>query len=841
MKQDHRQLKWSSQGIIAGVFFLCIFFFSLTNIPVFINGVKENVAQKTRLEALPSALLKSYNEHFLQRSDFVNIIGLGARIAGQRVLNDVVRLKDDHLYRLETNRDVSNEAKSVSELQRYLGTIDVPLVYMQVPIRMEDKASQLPEGLSDYSNEMVQKIVQALQDDGIDVLDMQQKALSEGIRVNSLFFHTDHHWTIEGSLWATRIFIDHIQSKYRWDIDDADIQDANLTKQVFKQSFLGSYGRRVGKYFGGMDDITIIKPKRKMMMQAIIPNASRTEDINREGSFDETILYMDNVTSHSYFTTNPYAVYTGADRDEMIIWNRDAANAQKLLVIKDSYGLPVVSFLSLCFREVRALDLRYYMGMPLVQYIEQMQPDAVLFVYNQGAVTGASDNRMFEFGTEESKNKGDNYLLEPQAFVIERGMTSWVSNVSQRLTSAAKGKPITLSAQIDSRYIQRTTMNARFHWIDYDGMDFSTISELRKKGSASLSHTQYASTVMLPDKAKGLRTIEWLFSDRDALVIRDPKLDIGTDVKTWSAAIEFNEQYGFNLLDAKMSQDQLHGHTYSMPVLRDAHIVIPARNHDYTYRKIYDYIVPDVEYTLSISEVECTEGSAKSIDIVLFNFFTNQVVQRQSFDVRKGKQEWTFKTPPGLSLCKLIAYSGPRAKSANNEVHLRGLALYREASLKSHLMNDQTANMQYKGIQLIVDNQDDESNKPLTLYSGLVPGASYLLKLDEITVSQGQAKHIDAALYDCENKKVYSSYCFFVDQKESSWYISLPTNASKLTSVILYAGSRGATQGNSISVGSASLELLDYPVPSSVIEMKHSYMELALNSFRYRQVGFSQE
>jgi len=75
-------------------------------------------------------------------------------------------------------------------------------------------------------------------------------------------------------------------------------------------------------------------------------------------------------------------VYLTGDRDRFIIKNKATLSNKKILLLKDSFGVPVGAFLSLIAKEVDMLDLRYYKDEPLKDYIEKTKPDIVVFCYN---------------------------------------------------------------------------------------------------------------------------------------------------------------------------------------------------------------------------------------------------------------------------------------------------------------------------------------------------------------------------------------------------------------------------------------------------------------------------
>ena len=69
---------------------------------------------------------------------------------------------------------------------------------------------------------------------------------------------------------------------------------------------------------------------------------------------------------------------------------------KKILIIKDSFSLPVYSFLSLGIKEVRAIDMRLF-DENVVEYAAAYNPDLVILMYNADSFAPP----MFDFHLSE--------------------------------------------------------------------------------------------------------------------------------------------------------------------------------------------------------------------------------------------------------------------------------------------------------------------------------------------------------------------------------------------------------------------------------------------------------
>jgi len=110
----------------------------------------------------------------------------------------------------------------------------------------------------------------------------------------------------------------------------------------------------------------------------------------REGRFEDTVLYMENLKK-DYYNNNTYATYGGGDFRLQIVKNNLNQDGPKIVVVRDSFACVVTPFLALHTSELHVCDVRdgdYYVGdkVNIEEYIKQVQPDYVIVLY-----TGVDD------------------------------------------------------------------------------------------------------------------------------------------------------------------------------------------------------------------------------------------------------------------------------------------------------------------------------------------------------------------------------------------------------------------------------------------------------------------
>ncbi len=158
-----------------------------------------------------------------------------------------------------------------------------------------------------------------------------------------------------------------------------------------KKSFVGSQGKRVGKYYTDIDDIRLYIPKFKTNLTYSLFNSENNLIKNRKGDFYNSLINVEDMESKDVYKSK-YESFLDTD-DEVHIVNNNTHNTKKILFIKDSFAKPVAGYMSLNFKETRLLDLRYFKG-NTYDYIKKYNPDIVVMLYNPSSI---KNEDMFNF------------------------------------------------------------------------------------------------------------------------------------------------------------------------------------------------------------------------------------------------------------------------------------------------------------------------------------------------------------------------------------------------------------------------------------------------------------
>ncbi|MCD8242085.1 MAG: hypothetical protein LUD73_06915, partial [Lachnospiraceae bacterium] len=354
------------------------------------------------------------------KNSYINLNGLYARLTGQITCNDIVRLNDGMLT-AETMKQLDMElrAESISELDGYLEEKGIEFLYVQAPDKVDQEKELMPDGITNYTNENADELLASLDEAGVTTLDLHPYTSATAELSETYFYRTDHHWNALGGFVGFQKITEYIQEKFPETEINEEILSLNQWEIHTKEDwFLGSRGKRVGIYFGGVDDLMWITPKFETKISCSIPYRNEFY----KGTFEEANIREEYYESNEpdYFNKSAYNVYIGGDRALVQHRNADAASDLKLLIIKDSFTLPMQAFLSTEFQEVDVIDLRHYTAGTLVDYIEDSQPDMVIQMMYPGSF---SNDKLFSYGLKEAveeEERGSLTVLSEESILIDQ-------------------------------------------------------------------------------------------------------------------------------------------------------------------------------------------------------------------------------------------------------------------------------------------------------------------------------------------------------------------------------------------------------------------------------------
>lgn len=347
-------------------------------------------------EAARAYVAHELAERFPRKNDFVDLNGASCHVAGFRLCNHRLRYRDGTLGRSyeaftgEHARNVPSRIRMESVCCRKRG---IPYLLVVPPCRIDLDGRLFPRGWEvPNPNQAGMGVVRELETEGIPVLNLIPVFAATPESVRRGFFETDHHWRYETALRATGMVVDRLAEL----LGDGSLKaHPNLDGRNWEwredgEGFLGSHGRRVGRYFGGSSRFRYCVPRFETSLRR--RNVSRKKTFR--GDFVEAEMETRRLATGNPYGANKYALYTGPDVGLQVHENPRAPSSRSVFLVKDSFGDPVAAFLATVFRRVVQVDPR---RLPPDESVERLiarhSPDVVVDVCAASSLFADAERR----------------------------------------------------------------------------------------------------------------------------------------------------------------------------------------------------------------------------------------------------------------------------------------------------------------------------------------------------------------------------------------------------------------------------------------------------------------
>lgn len=370
---------WGRKAVTIMVLVLLVIL-SAVNLKIVKVPLEKFIKKESDFEGFADEIQKSYlSDSFDHKNDFVNVNGFFAKLTGRRVLNNVVKLNNGMLGRTLGHVDTVPLANGISEFSDYLSEKDIPFLYIQIPVKESLDGKSYPVGVNFYGNKNSDSILSQLSACGVNTLDLRPFISQTSEMLEQYFSKTDHHWNSDGAFVAFQKILNRLnQSLPEANIDMTYAQADHWERHSLNNWFLGSLGKRVGNFFGGTDPLIWYTPVFETEMSFSVPEKA----MFYRGDFSKANIRTMYIEDKDYFRYDAYCVYIGTNYSLGQHRNLNAPSPLKVLMIKDSFSLPLEAYLSTVFQEVDALDPRAFTDCTFAEYVERAKPDIVILTMN---------------------------------------------------------------------------------------------------------------------------------------------------------------------------------------------------------------------------------------------------------------------------------------------------------------------------------------------------------------------------------------------------------------------------------------------------------------------------
>jgi len=351
--------------------------------------------------SLANGIEKKLEQQMVYMHAIVNLCGFLYHIAGKETFmysydSGVLQSKGGILYfysspspcspfstkinRITQNADADNSDAPFIELKNYLDKKKIKFCCITVPFKKY--------GLTFLSDDVYRNIygyddlIQGLERTGVPYFDSYRYLCEVCPDKSGWFYRTDHHWRIERVFDLMPSFTNFLRNQYNFDfLPDEDLfNDKNFIKITRSKMFLGSMGRKVGKYFVMPDDFSYYLPDFSTNYDVHMTSIQNKKTDYEGKSFQEAVFHNEIFLSPDIWKSYYDEVYCPDCPEREIINNN--IKGGKAVIIKNSYGLPLATFMSFLFHKIKMIDTRYRGPeyKTIYQEIEDYQPDIVFWL-----------------------------------------------------------------------------------------------------------------------------------------------------------------------------------------------------------------------------------------------------------------------------------------------------------------------------------------------------------------------------------------------------------------------------------------------------------------------------
>lgn len=356
------------------------------------KSISENIAQ----------IEEQVNTNVKGKYRFVDFFGYLSRLMRKNENNNFEVVKDKqgflhYSYFASGTKDTLDLVENLNDFRKGIKDKKTKFLYVMTPDKYIKGYTMFEKGLPyNYANETADEFLKYLKLYDIDFYDFRPELEHSDIPPSERFYKTDHHWKIETAFWAFGNLAKWMEKQYGWEFERLDraVDLSQYNRITYKDAYLGSMGRKAGISFSGVDDFTLIYPKFETDYVYNMYNNDVT--MKTKGKFDQALLSLKPFRykgSQYDAMADKYSSYLYGNHGVCHIKNKKVTGP-KIVIVKDSFMVPVASFLSTVCSDIYLLDTRYY-NEDVVSYVNQLEGiDMVIVSYNPQDLT----EEFFDFG-----------------------------------------------------------------------------------------------------------------------------------------------------------------------------------------------------------------------------------------------------------------------------------------------------------------------------------------------------------------------------------------------------------------------------------------------------------
>ena len=308
----------------------------------------------------------------------LSIVALNRYITGSRKsflsLDSLVSLKDQYFaFTINRKQNFEEQANRVVDFSKSLEKNGIKFCSVTYPSKFSKFKPDFPPGIVDYSNYNVDTYLTVLKKNNVNCFDLRKNADEQFKEHLPLFFKTDHHWRPETAFWATSEMVKYLNKEFNMGFNESLLNKDNFKFTTYKSLFLGSHGKKVTLALASPEDITIIEPNFPTRFETCGLDQSEL----KIGGYSDVLLNYKELFYDNPYEGDAYNTYSSPS----YIKNLSSEGKNKVVIIHDSFSIPVIPFLSVVSKELVHIDVRWENKFSVEKYILDLKPDVVILAY----------------------------------------------------------------------------------------------------------------------------------------------------------------------------------------------------------------------------------------------------------------------------------------------------------------------------------------------------------------------------------------------------------------------------------------------------------------------------
>lgn len=367
--------------LIYAVCFLSLIFYTFVCVFKGVTDNEVNILSESDIELAVENVFPFSNE-------VKEIYGLSNKIISpnEKVTGSTAIIKDGDGFlffigpaSIET---VDYAKNKIVELNDYCHSLDTEFAFIYYPSKSNSNVISTEYGIDTNLEEIRYDFISYLEKNGIDYLHIRELLEGDGYKTKDVFYKTDHHWTTNAGLYSARAIVNYLNDEYGYRLNNSDLDENEFSYIYYDDLWFGETGRSLSRsWVGTLDGFTQIMPKNNTSISQIYADGTRVD-----GDFSIMVDdYWYDKENINYYDFSAHYTYAKGMAPNPVIYHNNYIdeNGKKILIIKDSFSIVVIPFLTLAVEDIAIWDMREVSDSDsLYEYIKDNNFDAVLLAYN---------------------------------------------------------------------------------------------------------------------------------------------------------------------------------------------------------------------------------------------------------------------------------------------------------------------------------------------------------------------------------------------------------------------------------------------------------------------------